>query len=127
MPPVNASLSQLSTNVSTTHEDTISRVKFTFAQNLLIGGQAKYLGEALKKRLKSGLTLRIVHYSAEVKRTFMLTYVLFMIDKMSFLTVCRWVRNSVQTYCLLQVLRNLADIKLQVVQRLFKNKIKKKK
>ena len=34
---------------------------------------------ALKMRSKSGLTLRLAHYLAEVQRTFMLTYVLFML------------------------------------------------
>ena len=32
-----------------------------------------------KMRSKSGLTLRLAHYLAEVQRTFMLTYVLFML------------------------------------------------
>ena len=71
--------SLLSINVSTAHVDTVYLVKFTFAQTLLIGGLAKWLGEALKMRLKSGLTLRLSHYLAEVIWTFRLTYVLFML------------------------------------------------
>ena len=43
--------SHLSFDVSTTHVDTISRVKFTFTQTLLVGGAA------LKMRMKLGLTL----------------------------------------------------------------------
>ena len=38
------------------------------------------VGEALKMRMKSGLTLRLALYSAEVQRTFMLTYVLFILE-----------------------------------------------
>ena len=52
--------------------------------------------KALEMRIKSGLTLRLALYSAEVQRTFMLTYVLFMVvqcNSMSFSTVCRWVRQ----------------------------------
>ena len=71
--------SHLSIDVSTAHVDTISRVKFTFAQTLIIGGYAKWLEEALKMRTKSGLTLRLAHYSPEVQRLFMLTYVLFVV------------------------------------------------
>ena len=37
------------------------------------------MGEALKLPTKSGLTLRLAYYSAEVQRTFMLTYLLFMV------------------------------------------------
>ena len=66
--------SHLSIDVSTAHVDTISLAKFTFAQTLLIG-EAKWSGEALKMRSKSGLTLRLAHYLAEVQRAFMLTRV----------------------------------------------------
>ena len=65
--------SHLSFDVSTAHEYTIYRVNFTFVQTL------NSLGEALEMRMKSGLTLRLTLYSADVQRTFMLTYVLFMV------------------------------------------------
>ena len=45
-------------------------------------------------RTKSGLTLRLALYSAEVQQTFMLTYVLFMlVIQCPFSTVCRCVRK----------------------------------
>ena len=50
--------------------------------------------KALKMRTKSGLTLRLALYSAEVQRTFMLTYVLFMVViQCPFSAVCRWIRH----------------------------------
>ena len=52
------------------------------------------VGEALKMRTKSVLTLRLEHYSAEVQRTFMLTYVRFMVVNIChFFTVCRRIRK----------------------------------
>ena len=70
-------------------------------------------------RSKSGLTLRLAHYLAEVQRTFMLTYVLFMlVIQCQFSQFADRLGISVQAYGLLQVLQNIVDLILQVVQRL---------
>ena len=57
-----------------------------------------------KVRLKSGLTFRLAFYSAEVLKTFMLIYVLFMVimkcsfpqsaDRMGNLAQAWWFKNS---------------------------------
>ena len=44
-------------------------------------------------RSKSGLTLRLAHYLAEIQRTFMLTCTVYVSNSMSFSTVCRQVRD----------------------------------
>ena len=77
------------------------------------------LREALKMRSKSGLTLRLAHYLAEVQRTFMLTYVLFMsVIQCHFPQFADRLGTSVQAKGLFQVLQNIVDLNRQVVQRL---------
>ena len=78
-------------------------------------------GEALKMETKSGLTLRLALYSAEVQRTFVLTYVLFMVViQCPFPQFADGLGILVQAWGLLQVLLNHGDLNLQVVQRLLK-------
>ena len=60
-----------------------------FCTNSTLRRLGKMVGRNVEMRMKSGLTLRLALYSAEVQQTFMLTYVL----AMSFSTVCRWVRK----------------------------------
>ena len=72
------------------------------------------VGSAMKMRIKSGLTLRLALYSAEVQRAFMLTYVWFMM-----VIQCPF-PHFADGLGLLQVLLNLVDLNLQVVQRLLK-------
>ena len=51
------------------------------------------VGKSVEIRMKSGLKFRFALYSAEVRWTFMLTYILFMVVMQClFPTVCRWVR-----------------------------------
>ena len=60
------------------------------------------LREALKMRMQSGLAVRLALYSAEVQRTFMLTYVPFMVViKCHFPQFADGVGNTVQTWNLL--------------------------
>ena len=67
-------------------------------------------------RSKSGLTFRLAHYLAEVQRTFMLTYVLFMlVIQCHFPQFADKLRILVLAQGLLQVLQNIEDLNLQVV------------
>ena len=76
----------------------------------------------MKIQTKSGLTFIIALYSAEVQRTFMLTYALFIVViQCSFPQLVDGLGIEVRKWSLLQVLLNLLDLNLQVAQRLFKN------
>ena len=66
--------SHLSIDVSTAHVDTIY-----FCTNPTDRRLSKMIGRSVENEIESGLTLRLAHYLAEVQRTFMLTYVLFML------------------------------------------------
>ena len=73
----------------------------------------------MKMRTKSGLTLRLPLYSADVQQEFKLTYVLFIVVvQCPFLQFADGLGNSVQACGLLHMILNLVDLNLQVVQKL---------
>ena len=74
-----------------------------------------------KMRTKPGLTLSLELYSTEVQRTFMLTFVLFMVVmKSPFPQLADGLGNNVQAWSLLKMQLNLVNLILQVALGLLK-------
>ena len=89
-----SSFSHLSIDVSTAHVDTISLVKFTFAQTLLLGGKSKMVGRSVENEIEIRADIKthalLSRGSTDIIADICTVYVS---NSMSFFTVCRQVRD----------------------------------